>query len=148
MVPRFQGQCYPDANETSPRSLLSTIDQNGQCGDMERAVCGRLACVGRLCWFSRSGAVCNMACGATLLHEAIRGDCVDGIIPLPVIALECGIIWSSERFDQSLLGWMLWRAGCVDSHIFEALALKLALDINYCLILSPFLPDCVLELPL
>lgn len=120
MVRRFQGQYHPNANKTSPQPLLFTINENGQCSDMQRAVRGRFACVERLRWFSRSSAVYSITYGTTLLYEAIRGDCVDGIIPPPVITLKRGIIWSSKRFDQSLLGWTLRRAGNVDNHIFES----------------------------
>lgn len=42
-------------------------------------------------WYARS---------ASLLHEAIRDNCVDGIIFALVVPLECGIIWSGDRCEQ------------------------------------------------
>ena len=89
----------------------------------------------------------STACSASLLHEAIRDDCVDGIIPPPVVSLESGIIWSGEGCYQSPLRWTLRRAGLVGEYFFKAMTLKLALDVDNSLFGSPLLPDLLFEHP-
>ncbi|KAJ9133850.1 hypothetical protein NKR23_g10460 [Pleurostoma richardsiae] len=59
-------------------------------------------------WLATLGAatavdVTGAADGPPLLHDAVGGDCLDGIIPPSVVALEGGLDRGGERGDQALL---------------------------------------------
>jgi hypothetical protein len=98
-VIRFQGERDANANETPPRPLLFARDEHGYCGNLQRAIRGRFACMGGPRELRRSVCRARGTTGSTsLLDEAVCGDCVDGIIPPLVVTLERGIIRSSERF--------------------------------------------------
>ena len=102
--------------------------------------------VGPQAWLSRQSV--NATHSRPFFHDAVCDDCVDSVVPPPVLSLECFSQWSRQRFYQLFLRWTLGPARCVHFRLLrEPKALELAFDVVHGLLGGLFVSDLLLERP-